>query len=544
MHKPTLHLLIFTLLLHGQSSIPAGSLLNMEAAAVGLTTITARDLEAHVNFLASDVTAGRGTGQPGLQVAAEYIATQFHRLGLEPIGTDNSYFQKFELLKTRLTDNIGLVMIEKGADGWSREKFQYNEDFFVSPHGLTGSTETQAPIVFAGYGITAPNYDWDDYADADVERKAVLIIDGQPEIPGSDYFTGEAETHVGDVMEKVITARENGASAIVIAFNPRSEMLFSDRMKRWERWLTQDAMALPSPISPAPVFFINKRTANRLLSVLGKSLMQIQEEVETGISGSTILPGTNLLFSVELEKETVVTQNVVGYLSGTDPELNKEGIIFSAHYDHLGVDKEGTIWYGADDNGTGTSAILEIADAITSNPKRAKRSFLFLAIAGEEKGLLGSNYYTNHPLIPLEQTITNLNIDMIGRNAADSIYIIGSNMISQELHDMNEAAAGYLNNLGLNYRYNTLDDPNRFYYRSDHYNFAKRGIPVIFYFAGVHEDYHQPTDTRDKINFDKMERVAKLVYLTGWGMANRGGNIGEQNLNSEFQPEIPFHIKY
>jgi Zn-dependent M28 family amino/carboxypeptidase len=133
---------------------------------------------------------------------------------------------------------------------------------------------------------------------------------------------------------------------------------------------------------------------------------------------------------------------------------------------------------------------------------------------------------------------------MIGRNAPDSIYIIGSNMISQELHNMNEAAAGHLNNLGLNYRYNTLDDPNRFYYRSDHYNFAKHGIPVIFYFAGVHEDYHKPTDTRDKIDFDKMERVAKLVYLTGWGMANREENSWEQSLNSEFQPEIPLRIKY
>ena len=491
----------------------------MDAAEAGLSTITARDLEAHVNFLASNVTEGRGTGQPGLQVAAEYIAAQFRRFGLEPIGDDGSYFQKFELLKTRLTDNVKLVMIEKQTDGWSREKFQYGEDFFVSPRGLTGSIETQAPVVFAGYGITAPNYDWNDYAGTDVERKVVLIIDGQPEVPESDYFTGETETHVGDVMEKVMTARENGASAILIAFNPRSETLFSDQMKRWERWLTQDAMALPSPISPAPVFFINKRTANRLLSVLGKSLIQIQEEVETGISGTMILPGTNLLFSVELEKETV---------------------IFSAHYDHLGIDEEGTIWNGADDNGTGTSAILEIAEALTSTRKRAPRSFLFLTVSGEEKGLLGSSYYTDHPLIPIEQTITDLNIDMVGRNAPDSIYIIGSDMISRELHNMNESAALFLDNLSLNYRYNTLDDPNRYYYRSDHYNFAKHGVPVIFYFAGMHEDWHQPTDTVDKINFDKMERVAKLVYLTGWGMANQKEDSRKNSLNSEFQ----LHIKY
>ncbi len=516
----------------------------MEAATAGLSTITARDLGAHVNFLASDVTEGRGTGQPGLQIAAEYIAAQFHRFGLEPLGTDDSYFQKFELLKTRLTDNVNLVMIEDQTDGWSREKFQYGEDFFVSPRGLTGSVEAQALVIFAGYGITAPDYSWDDYAGIDIERKVVLIIDGQPEIPGSDYFTGETETHLGDVMEKVTTARKNGAAAILITFNPRSETLFPDRVKRWKRWLNQDAMALPSPKSPAPVYFINERTANRLLSVLGKSLSQLQEEVETGISGSANLPGIHLLFSVELEKETVVTQNVAGYLPGADPEHLNETVVISAHYDHLGVDEEGTIWYGADDNGTGTSSVLEIAEAIASNPKRAPRSFLFLTVAGEEKGLLGSNYYTEHPLIPLEQTITDLNIDMIGRNAPDSIYIIGSDMISQELHNMNEAAAEFVDKLWLNYRYNTLDDPNRFYYRSDHYNFAKHEIPVIFYFAGIHEDYHQPTDTRDKINFSKLEKVTKLVYLTGWGMANQKDNDWDQNLKSELQPEIPLHIKY
>jgi len=544
LRKLTLHLLLLSGLLYGQSSFPAGSLLNMEAAAAGLSTITARDLGAHVNFLASDATEGRGTGQPGLQIAAEYIAAQFHRFGLEPLSTDASYFQKFELLKTRLTDNISLVMIEGQADGWSREKFQYGEDFFVSPRGLTGSVEAQTPVVFAGYGITAPDYNWDDYAGIDIERKVVLIIDGQPEIPGSDYFTGETETHLGDVMEKVTTARKNGAAAILITFNPRSETLFSDRVKRWKRWLNQDAMALPSPKSPAPVYFINERTANRLLSILGKSLSQLQEEVEAGISVSANLPGIHLLFSVELEKETVITQNVAGYLPGADPEHSNETVVISAHYDHLGVDEEGTIWYGADDNGTGTSSVLEIAEAIASNPKRAPRSFLFLTVAGEEKGLLGSNYYTDHPLIPLEHTITDLNIDMIGRNAPDSIYIIGSDMISQELHNINEAAAEFVDKLWLNYRYNTLDDPNRFYYRSDHYNFARHEIPVIFYFAGIHEDYHQPTDTRDKINFSKLEKVAKLVYLTGWGMANQKDNGWDQNLKSELQPEIPLRIKY
>lgn len=537
-------LLLLSTLLYGQGPTSTGALLNVAAAATGMNTINARDLQAHLDFLSSDAAAGRGTGQPGLQVAAEYIASQFRRFGLEPFGAEGTYFQKFEVIKIQLTDDIRLMLIENQAEGWSREKFQYGEDFFVSPRGLTGSVEGQAPLVFAGYGITAPEHEWDEYAEINVKDKVVLIIDGQPEIPGSDYFTGETETHLGDVRQKIATARSNGVAAILITFNPRSKTLFSDRLKRWERWLMQEAMALPSPQTPAPVFFINERTANRLLSATGKSLRQLQQEIEEGTSTSSSIIGSKLFFSVALDKETVVTQNVAGLLPGNDPELRHETVIISAHYDHLGIDSKGTIWHGADDNSSGTSAVLEIAEAMASNSKRAPRSFLFLAVAGEEKGLLGSHYYIEHPFISLEDIITDLNIDMIGRNAPDSIYIIGSDMISKDLHNMNETAAKYIDNLWLDYRYNSLDDPNRFYYRSDHYNFAKHGIPIIFYFAGIHEDYHQPTDTRDKINFSKLEKVAKLVYLTGWGMANLKNNDWDQNLKSELQPEIPLHIKY
>ena len=185
--------------------------------------------------------------------------------------------------------------------------------------------------------------------------------------------------------------------------------------------------------------------------------------------------------------------------------------------------------------------VMEIAEAVVKNKNGPRRGFLFLAVSGEERGLLGSKHYARKPLIPLNNTVADLNIDMVGRNAPDSIYIIGSNMISQDLHEINEYAASSLDDISLNYRYNSKDDPERFYYRSDHYNFAQYGIPIIFYFAGTHEDYHKPTDTVDKINFNKLAKVSRLVYLTGWSVAN---NDIRPRKNAGQLPKLPDQIKY
>ncbi len=195
--------------------------------------------------------------------------------------------------------------------------------------------------------------------------------------------------------------------------------------------------------------------------------------------------------------------------------------MLSAHYDHEGVRASGDVYYGADDDGSGTVSVMEIAKAMANSPNKPRRSILFLNVSGEEIGLVGSAYFAEHPLVPRADIIADVNMDMVGRNAADSIYIIGSNMLSQDLHDINEAAAKMIPNMFLDYKYNDKDDPNRFYYRSDHYNFAKHNIPVVFYFNGTHEDYHRPTDTVDKINFAKLQKVTRLAFLTTWQVANR-----------------------
>ena len=235
------------------------------------------------------------------------------------------------------------------------------------------------------------------------------------------------------------------------------------------------------------------------------------------------------------KKVVVKGENVLGYIKGTD--LKNELIVISAHYDHLGKN-DSLIFNGADDNASGTAAIMEIAQAFMIAKKEGKgprRSVLIMAVSGEEKGLLGSKYYTDNPIYTLENTVANLNIDMIGRiddwhNNANYVYLIGSDMLSQELHNISEEVNKKHVGLELDYTYNKEDDPNRYYYRSDHYNFAKNNIPVIFYFNGVHEDYHKTTDTIEKIEFKKIEVISRLIFLTAWEIANQNERI---KLNSK-----------
>ncbi|HIE74218.1 MAG TPA: M28 family peptidase [Flavobacteriales bacterium] len=230
------------------------------------------------------------------------------------------------------------------------------------------------------------------------------------------------------------------------------------------------------------------------------------------------------------KRKRIKGENVLGYIEGTD--LKDELIIITAHYDHLGK-HDSLIFNGADDDGSGTVATLEIAEAFMLAKKAGngpRRSVLIMPVSGEEKGLLGSKYYTKNPIYPLENTVANLNIDMIGRlddwhDTANYVYLIGADRLSQELHDISETVNSKHIGLNLDYKFNEEDDPNRYYYRSDHYNFAKNNIPVIFYFNGVHEDYHKVTDTVEKIDFEKVETITRLVFLTAWELANRDERI-------------------
>lgn len=489
-----------------------------------ISSITPVELKAKLTFLASDLLEGRETGERGLKLAAEYIASHYHELNLNPPGSDESYFQKFEIIKTSLTENIAMKQTYENDGATVAQEFTWVTDFFLLPWGIKANIEITTPVVFAGYGITAKEYGYDDLKGIKLKGKTVLILTHEPqERDTSSIFNGAKPTKYANFRWKIGELRKRGAAAVLIAIDPLGDHEpFSQYYKYFERWVESKAVSLTSSVQSAmPVFFVNTNVANAILEGTDYNLKDLQKRIDSSLKPRSFhIKNKNITFKIEVLSEPGVTQNVVAWLEGSDPVLKEEILVYSSHYDHLGSNSKGEIYNGADDDGSGTVAVMEIAEAFIESPVPPKRSILFINFAGEEKGLLGSSYYTSNPIFPLERIVADLNLDMIGRNDSSSVYIIGSNMLSRDLHQFSEDAANELGIIKLDYKYNSKDDPKRFYYRSDHYNFSKYNIPVIFYFAGLHEDYHRPTDTIDKINFDKLSRVAKLAFVTGWKVAN------------------------
>jgi Zn-dependent M28 family amino/carboxypeptidase len=276
-------------------------------------------------------------------------------------------------------------------------------------------------------------------------------------------------------------------------------------------------------------FLVSLALAEEVLRSSGKTLKQLRNEALQNQNFTPIfIDNATVTIDTKVIQETKQTENVLGLLPGSDPVLKAQVVAFTAHYDHLGKDRDGVIYPGADDNSSGTTAVLELAEAFVKNPVKPKRSLLFMTVTGEEKGLFGSQYYVTNPIIPLNQTIADLNMDMIGRidtihganKDTNYIYVIGSDKISLELDSLLHAANAESEQLKLDYKYNDEQDPERFYYRSDHYNFAKNGVPIVFFFDGIHADYHKPTDTADKILFERMGKICRMIYDLGWKLGN------------------------
>ena len=308
---------------------------------------------------------------------------------------------------------------------------------------------------------------------------------------------------------------------------------FDQTVKNYKKWIMEPKMDLEKDLETlnATVIYISPKLARELLGLTEKkfdamvSKMNNQGKPQTKVSSST------LTYNFTKNRKSIETENVLGFVEGS--KFPEEVIAITAHYDHIGV-IDGKVYNGADDDGSGTSAVLELAQAFSKakeDGKGPKRSILFMTVSGEEKGLLGSDYYTSNPVYPLENTVANLNIDMIGRvdekhkENPNYVYLIGSDKLSTELHGISEMSNKKFGKMELDYTFNDPADPNRFYYRSDHYNFAKNNIPVIFYFNGVHEDYHKDTDEIDKINFDLMAKRTQLVFYTAWEIANRDSRL-------------------
>lgn len=486
--------------------------------------ITAPELQRHLTVLASDEMQGRETGTEGQRKAAQYISDVFSSWQLPPVGDDNSYFQHI-LFKAESWKRVELTIGDK--------KYRHLWEYYAAPHLNEGSASPMSfnEVLFLGYGIDDANYS--DYKGVDVRGKALLIYDGEPvNAAGVSYVTGTSERSNWTTEQKLAVAKSKGAALVLIIDSSFKENVAEVR-KALGNTRLQTAKSRLNLRNLAPNCHLSSETAKALLGTqLKKVIRQRDKILKKGRPSDAVLPAQ---IEVTLDKETreLSGHNVLGYVQGSDPVLQNEIVIVSAHFDHLGM-RGDAIYYGADDNASGTSAVLEIAQAF-SDAKQAgmgpRRSVLFLLVSGEEKGLLGSQYYVEHPVFPLANTIANVNVDMVGRvdaKHADNphyIYVIGADRLSTELHRINETANATYTQLELDYTYNAKNDPNRYYYRSDHYNFAERGIPAVFYFSGTHQDYHRTTDTVDKINFDKMVKIAQLVFHTTWELANRDQRI-------------------
>ena len=489
------------------------------------STIQAAGLKTHLEILASDQFEGRETGAAGQKKAAAYISSYFYGLGLPAVGENNSYYQQIAYTAENW-DKINLAV--------NKTAYRHLWDFVAFP-GTNSDKGVQQfhEVVFLGYGIDDTRYS--DYQNVNVKGKVVLVYLGEPlRADSTSWITGTRQITEWstDWRLKLKAAQRWGAAAVLFIDWQIQKTIADER-----RLLLSPGFRIGRGEDPEKRFannvFISPGIAQEIMGKKYKKVIKARDKIlETGKPESVTLK-CDLDLIQQKRTRQIIGENVLGYIEGTDPLLKNELVVVTAHYDHLGKKGE-DIYNGADDNASGTSTVLEIAKTLAKAKEEGygpRRSVLCMLVSGEEKGLLGSKYYVENPVFPLAQTVANVNVDMVGRTDekhADNpnyIYVIGSDRLSDELHEINERMNTDYSHLELDYTYNAEDDPNRYYYRSDHYNFAEKGIPAIFYFSGTHEDYHQPTDDVDKIQFDKMERVGRLIFHVTWELANRDQRI-------------------
>lgn len=461
--------------------LPVGLIAQQDISEKYASTITPQDMRSKLSILASDEFGGRETGTEGQKKASKFLEDFYKEIGLEgPV--DGTYRQKFNMYQSNWE---GVYVKAKSGK-------KMNGDGYIFA-GFANQTK-EMKLKTAYLGEISEETDFSPYKDM-----GVIVIGGN----------------------RAATAKMKEAGIKAVWSASADDEQFKSRLPRFARAYMNSRLRFDEqPAEENIQFYITKEMAADMMAT----------SVEKLEDPASVKPRT-VRFLVKENRKTVETENMMAYLEGTD--LKDEVLVISSHYDHIGQNEDGTVINnGADDDGSGTTGVMEIAEAFAqaaAEGNRPRRSILFLNVTGEEKGLLGSAYYADNPIFPIEKTVNNLNIDMIGRvdpeheeaGNKDYVYVIGSEKLSSHLKVISEYANITYTGLDLDYRYDDPEDKNRFYYRSDHYNFAKSGIPIIFYFNGTHADYHRPTDTVDKIEFEVMSKRAKLVFHTAWLLANR-----------------------
>jgi hypothetical protein len=527
MHKKLLTLGIASVL--SISAFAQGPLKpNKDAIKFG-QAINPKSAYKHLSVLASDEFEGRETGTKGAWMAADYIRDYFKTIGLKA-PVNGSYFQKIDLVN---------VVLKESSITVNGQPKEYLKDYVISANLISdnGFTFSGDEIVFIGYGLNKEGYN--DFAGIDIKGKVVMMFAyGDPTLKAGTRIDRAAYREMLSKRAKYFA--ENNVKAI-ITIDPMVDNITENT----KTTLTKGRISVKSKSAiealkenGIPRISVSTALANDLLKGSKTTVADIQTKIKESVKPASQV--INVPFSASASKlETPVRcENVLGYLEGSDPVLKKEVLILTGHYDHEGLVKDPNavdkVYNGADDDGSGTTGVLLMAKAFTDAKKAGKgpkRSILFMTVVGEEKGLWGSDWYSENPVFPIENTIANLNTDMIGRvgeeylgkpDSANYIYSIGSKMLSSDLGKLSERVNATYTKIKLDYKYDDPKDPQQIYYRSDHYNFAKLGIPVIFYYDGMLEqDYHKPGDEVSKINFNLLTKRAHLTYYTAWELANQ-----------------------
>ncbi|HEX3486038.1 MAG TPA: M28 family peptidase [Micropepsaceae bacterium] len=470
-----------------------------------------------VTYLASDALKGRGDGSPELDQAANYIAKAFKDADLQPAGDNNTYFQNFEI-------TTGAQLGRNNALQIAGVTLKIDQDFI--PILFSNTAEFEGPLIFAGYGITAPEYKYDDYTGIDAKDKIVVVFEHEPqENDANSVFLGKDFTAHASFTNKAINARLHGAKAIIFITEPSHP---ADDLGPTERQVEESDLGIPA-VHAKRDFVIGPFNKE------GKDLAALQSAIDKDLKPRSFeAKNVRARIATEITRSRKTVKNVIGAFPGSDPALKDQWIVIGAHYDHLGLGNRnslapsliGQVHHGADDNASGTAGVMALAHAVSTNRPQWKRSVLFMAFAGEEIGLLGSSYFVNHPTVPLKNIDVMINMDMIGRLTKNRLFVGGigtSPSLKPDLETLDKAT-------GVDLSFSESG-----YGSSDHTSFNAKKIPVLFFFSGLHTDYHKPSDTADKINADGAVKVLSLVYR----LTDRVANEMPKLAYSEVKEPIP-----
>ena len=482
--------------------------------------ITVAELKKQLTIIAGDEMEGRETGTEGQRKAAAYIESQFKAMGLLPVKALKGYQQYYPLYQDSLQKAVFTI------NGTPAE---FGKDFIAPLNNNETGKYNGKKIIFAGYGIDDPKYS--DYQSIDVKGKVVVFFLGEPKKDGkyiiSGAFRGSEWTFPG-ISKKLAAAAAKGAVGAII-INPNQETFNQravDNGKKTGVYYPR-ANTTGKSINFAQV---SHAFAKTLIGNNFDTLVKLSKTGQQLVAEWAMEKKLKTSLQFEKNRKVINASNVVGIIEGTDKK--DEYVFITAHYDHLGI-RDGKIYYGADDDGSGTCSVIEMARSFakaTAEGHRPRRTIVFMAFSGEEKGLWGSEYYSDNPFFPLDKSTVNLNIDMVGRidterikdDTLNYVYVIGHDKLSSDLQVINEGVNNKYTNLVLDYKFDDPNDQNRIYFRSDHYNFARKGVPILFFYDGMLKaDYHKPTDTVDKINWDLYEKRTRMIFHTAWEIANR-----------------------